>query len=106
MDTETIGRVLADLSGHTLYYDTEETAASLTCFAECATIHRALTHETTDALRLPAGLAGALSLVPRPDGSHQVAYNGAPLYTFTGDQQPGDVTGAMPHWQPVQPEDE
>jgi len=30
---------------------------------------------------------------PRSDGKPQVTYNGHPVYTFTGDQSPGDTSG-------------
>jgi predicted lipoprotein with Yx(FWY)xxD motif len=40
----------------------------------------------------PTGLAG-LQIVKRPDGRTQVAYRGAPLYTFYLDRKRGDVGG-------------
>jgi hypothetical protein len=36
---------------------------------------------------------GSLTTVKRPDGSGQLAYKGMPLYTFTGDQAPGEAKG-------------
>jgi len=39
-----------------------------------------------------AGIA-SLGTVKRPDGTEQVAYNGEPLYTFTGDKAPGEANG-------------
>jgi predicted lipoprotein with Yx(FWY)xxD motif len=40
----------------------------------------------------PAGVSG-LGTVRRPDGKIQVAYHGAPLYTFYLDRRRGDVKG-------------
>ena len=40
----------------------------------------------------PTG-AKSLSVVRRPDGRRQVAYQGGPLYTFEEDQKPGDTKG-------------
>jgi predicted lipoprotein with Yx(FWY)xxD motif len=34
-----------------------------------------------------------LSTVARPDRSHQAAYKGHPLYTFSGDKAKGDING-------------
>jgi predicted lipoprotein with Yx(FWY)xxD motif len=38
-------------------------------------------------------LAAKLGTTKRSDGSTQVTYGGRPLYTYTGDSSPGDVTG-------------
>jgi predicted lipoprotein with Yx(FWY)xxD motif len=105
-DTDTVGRVLADPSGHTLYYDTQDSANSTLCLGSCTDTHHPLLHESPDTLRMPEGLGGTLTLITRPDGGQQVAYDNTPLYSFAGDRQPGDVTGAVPHWRPVQPRDE
>jgi predicted lipoprotein with Yx(FWY)xxD motif len=40
----------------------------------------------------PTGVAG-LGTVMRPDGRTQVAFHGAPLYTFKGDHKRGDIKG-------------
>ena len=37
--------------------------------------------------------ASLLSTTQRKDGSVEVVYSGHPLYYFSGDKQPGDITG-------------
>jgi len=42
--------------------------------------------------------------VTRPDGSgEQVTYDGAPLYTYTGDDQPAEPDGVTSDWHVIQP---
>jgi predicted lipoprotein with Yx(FWY)xxD motif len=52
----------------------------------------------------PTGVRG-LALVTRPSRQRQVAYRGAPLYTFTQDRKPGDIKGNgfkdVGVWRPV-----
>ena len=40
-----------------------------------------------------AGVTGNLSVIERPDGTYQLAYNGKPLYLWARDTKPGDVNG-------------
>jgi hypothetical protein len=37
--------------------------------------------------------ASIVGKTPRSDGQPQVTYHGHPLYTYTGDQNPGDTNG-------------
>jgi predicted lipoprotein with Yx(FWY)xxD motif len=45
-------------------------------------------------LTLPSGLsATSFTVITRPDGSKQLAYDGWPLYYFINDMKPGDTNG-------------
>lgn len=61
------------------------------CAGECA--------RTWHPLQAPenARSAGFWEIAARPDGTRQWVFRGAHLYTFTGDQKPGDVFGNNRH---------
>jgi predicted lipoprotein with Yx(FWY)xxD motif len=40
-----------------------------------------------------AGIPGTFGVVMRTDGSRQLTYDGAPLYTFVQDKDSGDAYG-------------
>ncbi|MET9381676.1 hypothetical protein ABZY09_11410 [Streptomyces sp. NPDC002928] len=104
-DSETMGRVLTDLDGHTLYrYDPETGTGTVVCLGPCTDTRKPLLTEPGAVLALPPGIAGALSTVARPDGrGDQVTYDGSPLYTFTGDAQPAETNGVTRNWHVITP---
>lgn len=89
----TVGAVLSDAQGTTLYRYTPDTPGVSVCTGGCATSWPPLT--------LPAGVtkpvAGPgvtnLGTTKRADGSLQVTYMGMPLYRFVGDTSRTDATG-------------
>ncbi|MEZ0068809.1 putative lipoprotein with Yx(FWY)xxD motif [Streptacidiphilus sp. MAP12-20] len=103
-DTDTQGRVFTDPNGQVLYRYAGDNVAVGTfgCVAACLKTHPPLLTTPGTPLRMPPGVAGTLSATLRPDGvGDQVTLNGAPLYTFTGDQ-PGDTNGVAPDWHAAQ----
>ncbi len=105
-DSATLGRILADPAGHTLYrYGPDDSGARVCPRSGPAATRVALPHPPGGPLRLPPGLAGTIAAVPGPDGGEQITYDGAPLYRFTGDRQPGDTTGVTLLWHVVRPAD-
>jgi predicted lipoprotein with Yx(FWY)xxD motif len=88
-----IGKVLTDSSGKTLYVFKNDTANSGTsaCSGGCATLWPPLT--TTGTPTKPADATGDLATITRDDGSKQVTYKGLPLYRFMQDAAPGDTKG-------------
>jgi predicted lipoprotein with Yx(FWY)xxD motif len=83
--------VLADAKGMTLYrLGGEQNGRFICTSSSCTQVWHPLAAPTSGA---PSGAVGSLATVNRPDGTVQVAYKGMPLYTFTGDQRPGDAKG-------------
>jgi predicted lipoprotein with Yx(FWY)xxD motif len=89
-----LGTVLVTSKGYALYMFDPDNHRTVTCTGACA--------GTWPPLMLPsgAGLAAGhgvqsslLGADPDPAGGRVVTYDGWPLYTYTGDVQPGQATG-------------
>jgi predicted lipoprotein with Yx(FWY)xxD motif len=90
-----LGTILIDQSGMTLYRHSPDGTGQPTCTGACAV--------TWPPLIAPAGsnhvvgTAGVatseLGTVTRPGGMLQVTFNGMPLYRFAGDTKSGDTKG-------------
>jgi predicted lipoprotein with Yx(FWY)xxD motif len=89
----TVGKVLVDSEGRTLYLYTKDAQNKpSTCVDACATTWPPAT--TTGTPTAGTGLtASKLTVVKRPDGTEQLAYNGWPLYRYAKDAKAGDDTG-------------
>lgn len=91
--------VLVDGAGQTLYTsDQERTAGTVLCISSsCTSIWAPLTLAKGEQPSGPHDVAMQLSVITRPDGTRQLAYRGAPLYTFTVDHGPGQLGGNGQH---------
>ncbi|MCA9840214.1 MAG: hypothetical protein KC422_25110 [Trueperaceae bacterium] len=89
-----LGQYLTDLDGKTLYIFTNDVAGEGTsaCYGGCAGAWPPYLIDAAEITEEEA-LSGQLSVVTRTDGTHQLAYNGMPLYYFAGDTKAGDTTG-------------
>ncbi|MFJ4923682.1 hypothetical protein [Streptomyces sp. NPDC088725] len=87
-----LGKILLDPKGRTLYvFDKDKTSKS-TCDGGCATAWPPLVF--TGKPKAGSGVKSSLlSTTTRSDGSKQVTYHGHPLYLYQGDQKPGDLNG-------------
>lgn len=108
MDT-TLGRILTDSKGMSLYYfvtDIPGSGAS-TCYtaANCTHFWPIFSVDTIVVSRPLA--ASDFSSITRTDGSKQTAYRGWPLYYFLNDINPGDVKGenVLRAWYVAKPDD-
>jgi predicted lipoprotein with Yx(FWY)xxD motif len=84
-----LGTVLVDSSGRTLYFAEEEVDGSISCVDACLGFWTPATPDGD----VPSDIDG-LDVMTRDDtGDRQLTFDGAPLYTFTLDRSPGQVTG-------------
>jgi predicted lipoprotein with Yx(FWY)xxD motif len=89
-DVGSVGEVLVNGDGFTLYHMTTETADAITCTGQCAsTWPPVLARDVPDA----NGLTGTFGIADRPGGGRQVTYDGFPLYTYSGDSAAGQANG-------------
>ena len=92
VQASSLGQILVDGNGKTLYLFEADTSAQSTCSGACA---QAWPPVTTSGAPKAAGGASAslLGTSARSDGTTQVTFGGHPLYSFTGDTKPGDTNG-------------
>lgn len=81
------GRVLTDARGMTLYVSEADAPGVSACVGRCA---KAWPPLLAGAEAKPKG---RLSIVQRPDGTRQWAWDNQPLYLWSQDESPGDVAG-------------
>lgn len=82
-----LGPVLTDTHGMTLYTFDKDPSGKSVCNGKCAENWPPL------AAAADAKPTGEFSIIMRDDGSKQWAYEGKPLYGWVKDTKPGDVTG-------------
>jgi predicted lipoprotein with Yx(FWY)xxD motif len=87
-----LGRILVDSQGRTLYMFQADKGTKSACTGECVTDWPPLR-----ASGMPTAgsgiVASKLGTSVRTDGKPQVTYNGHPLYRFANDNKPGDAAG-------------
>ena len=87
-----LGTVLVDSQGLTLYDFHKDQGGESSCYGACAAAWPPLLTEG-DPQAQGAADRGMLGTTQRKDGTTQVTYNGWPLYTYAGDQAPGEANG-------------
>jgi predicted lipoprotein with Yx(FWY)xxD motif len=90
--SSTLGRILVDARGRTLYLFARDRNGKSACSGSCAVYWPPLI-----ASGKPRAVAGAkaslLGTTRRADGRLQVTYRRHPLYRYTGDAQKGQTNG-------------
>ncbi len=88
----TLGKILVDSRGRTLYLFKRDASGKSACDSACAAAWPPLRADGKPVAG--RGLTPArLGTTPRSDGRRQIAYNGHPLYRYTGDHKLGDTNG-------------
>ncbi|GLY80160.1 COG4315 family predicted lipoprotein [Actinoallomurus iriomotensis] len=87
-----VGKILVDDKGMTLYLFEKDKDGKSSCTGECATQWPPVT--ATEKATAGQGVdASKLGTTDRADGTKQVTYNNHPLYRFYKDTKPGDMNG-------------
>jgi predicted lipoprotein with Yx(FWY)xxD motif len=87
-----LGQILEDSKGRTVYLFQKDTGTTSTCTGACASAWPPVLVSGKPVVGNRAN-PSEVGSTKRTDGGRQVTYNGHPLYTYTGDQKPGDVNG-------------
>ncbi len=102
-----LGTILVDNQGKTLYYFANDIPASGTssCYGQCAIVWPIFSVDTITVS--PPLVASDFSSITRTDGKKQTAYRGWPLYYYQADTQRGDVKGENVNrvWFVVKPDE-
>ena len=83
-----LGKVLVDANGNTVYMLTADSAGTSTCSSACLTYWPPVAPG-----QAASTVTGKVSSTATTSGGTIATVGGWPLYTFIQDQKPGDVTG-------------
>ena len=81
--------VLTNTSGLTLYWFAPDTSATSKCTGSCTAYWPPVSGNP----KAGPGVTGKLGTIKRPGGGLQATYDGHPLYTYIGDNGPGQAQG-------------
>ncbi len=90
--TTSLGKVLVDAKGRTLYLFEADKPNKSNCSGACLSIWPPLT-STAKPSATGGALAAKIGTISASGGKRLVTYNGHPLYYYVGDQKPGDTKG-------------
>jgi len=88
-----LGKFLVNGKGLTLYHNDNENLGRSDCSGDCLKIWRPLIVPKNTKPMAGTGVVDKLGVVFRKGKGDQVTYDGWPLYTFAGDDNPGDTHG-------------
>jgi len=91
--TTSLGPVLVDSKGFTVYLLTADTPGRSTCSAACLPYWPAVPAPAGTGVPSVHGISVPLATTKATNGALMVTAGGWPLYTFVKDKAPGDVAG-------------
>jgi predicted lipoprotein with Yx(FWY)xxD motif len=87
-----LGKILVDANGRTLYLFEADKPNMSNCSGSCLGLWPAFSANAKP--QADGGtVASKIDTITGSDGKQQVTYNGHPLYYYAADQKPGDTTG-------------
>jgi predicted lipoprotein with Yx(FWY)xxD motif len=95
--TTSLGSILSDGQGLTVYLFEKDLSTTSTCSGACASAWPPVTTSASQPMVSGNANQALLGTTMRPDGTTQLTYAGHPLYRFVGDHKPGDTTGQGLH---------
>jgi predicted lipoprotein with Yx(FWY)xxD motif len=87
-----LGTILVDGNGMTVYMFAADTMNQSNCTGTCLSYWPLVPAPAKLPATLP-GVSAKVGSIDRPDGSSQLTVNGMPVYTYAGDNSPGETTG-------------
>ena len=105
--SSSLGTILVDAQGKTLYYFANDIPASSasSCNGQCAVVWPVF---SVDTVTVSSPLSPSdFSSITRADGKKQTTYRGWPLYYYQADTKPGNVSGENVNkiWFVVKPDE-
>lgn len=88
-----LGSILTASNGITLYTFANDAPSASNCIGQCVELWPPYTVDAAANMTAAPGIPGTISTILRSDGLTQTVLDGRPLYFYTGDTQPSDVTG-------------
>jgi len=89
----TLGTVLTNPAGLTLYYFLPERGGRIVCASSACTTYWPPSLVSSGRPTAGPGVTGSLSIIMRAGGVDQITYSAWPLYTFAGDKAAGQTNG-------------
>ena len=87
--TSSLGTILTDAQGRTLYLFTKDASGTSSCTGTCLSVWPPVDANGG----AQAGSGASASLLGTAAGGAQITYNGHPLYYYVGDTKRGDTNG-------------